>query len=552
MASAESAKQRAIVTVLQERPWIAFGFLFALQLLCLFRQNPPHLTDDAAFFLRYAENIASGHGFRWNPEEAPVWGASAPLWPPLVAGGIALGLTSLQATLAISVSLTLASTLFLGLTVHRIFGSLGVFALAPLLSINSLYSSWATSGMESPLTFLLVACALYLACIQAGGIWFGVAAGLCMVHKIDLAPLGLVLLFGVAVWRREDFWKAAAVAASIAALWYGFATWYFGSPLPNSFMQKLGANYGDVSRTWVAGRALIDGAWEVRLPCMAIGLWCLRRRPFLAVVAFSVFAIPSVAYTIKPPPEQFQWYPAAMSGGVALLAACGLAHVLKVVGSGSSVTRSALALGGLVPLGLFLHFKEEPLVRMLHSNLEWTEPPRIAAGRWVDEHTPAEARLLTRWGNPAYASRRFVYDSSFLNRRPEEGDLFEKYKPEVFIDITRQPLSEYRPRIPYRIVQVFRPQARAIVVMVRSGVPLVGVHPSDLPNHDEPPEYWEMRELARRLLAGEAADVDFLDDRALRSLRSWVDAQRQKEEVHPIVEELELRLEELDQVEAER
>jgi hypothetical protein len=56
------------------------------------RQRTPYLEDDAAFFLRYAENIAAGHGWRWNVEEPPVWGASAPLWPVPVALGIRLGL----------------------------------------------------------------------------------------------------------------------------------------------------------------------------------------------------------------------------------------------------------------------------------------------------------------------------------------------------------------------------------------------------------------------------------------------------------------------------
>src|ERR1700752_1805598 len=79
--------------------WLAFGFLFALFAQRLAYQRDPYVVDDAAFFYRYAENIAAGHGWRWNIEEPPVWGASAPLWPPVVALGIKAGLSAVDSAL---------------------------------------------------------------------------------------------------------------------------------------------------------------------------------------------------------------------------------------------------------------------------------------------------------------------------------------------------------------------------------------------------------------------------------------------------------------------
>ena len=58
---------------------------------------------------------------------------------------------------------------------------------------------------------------------------------------------------------------------------------------------------------------------------------------------------------------------------------------------------------------------------------------RSQAGRWVRDNTPSDFRVFTLWGNPAYYSRRYVYDASFLNRPYEAGNLIRKYRPEILI-----------------------------------------------------------------------------------------------------------------------
>src|SRR4051812_42708845 len=55
------------------------GFLFLCRLLRRF------VTDDAWITIRYAENLADGHGFVWNPRGPPGEGFSHP--PPLPGGG---------------------------------------------------------------------------------------------------------------------------------------------------------------------------------------------------------------------------------------------------------------------------------------------------------------------------------------------------------------------------------------------------------------------------------------------------------------------------------
>jgi len=485
--------------------WIGLVLLLAVQSFALARQRAPYLEDDGAFFLRYAENIAAGNGYRWNPGEAPVWGASAPLWPLFLAAGIEAGLTPAQSSLVWSVGFALAASLVLGLAARRVFGVVGLFALTPLLALNFLYSTWATSGLESPLTFLLVA---------------------------------------LAVWKRDRSVRALVTAGAIAGLGYGLLAWYFGTPVPNSFLRKLSTSYGNIPRTWFAQMALIAGAGWLRSSLAVAGAFALRRRPEVATVALAAVLVPTVAYTLKPPSEGFLWYPAAISGAVAFLAAGGIAFLVERVPARSwGWLRPVAASAALIALALFLEREEMPRVRGWQRFLASSIPTMRAGGEWVDEHLPADARVMTGWGHPAHASRRFVYDSSFLNRRPEDGNLREKYQPEAIIQLVQVPLEEHPVPRNYRRAKVFVPPEgshlafTAVAVFVREDVPVDGVAAkpplSDpvapvAPVAQEPllPEGWA-RALTRQLLAGASDEVPDPDPRLLRRLSELI-AQRRE------------------------
>ncbi len=517
-------------------------FLLGLQVVFFLRHHPPYFEDDAAFFLRYAENLAAGHGYRWNVEEPPVWGASAPLWPLLLAGGVKLGLTAAQASQLWSWILSLAATAVLGWVAQRAWGVLGLLALAPLLAINHLYSTWATSGMESPLTFLLIACALAAACPRAspprtGGSLLGLVAGLCLVHKVDLAPLGLALLAGTAFFRRGHLRHAALVASGVALLWYGFALWHFGSLVPNSFMRKLTANWGEESHGWFVTCALLEGAGEVRVPLMLLGLFALRKQAFLGLMAAVQVLAPSIGYSLKPPSEEFVWYAAAVSPALAFLAAGGLALLLAAVaGERGQPWRAGLAGVLLVPLGLYLFHQEIPRVRRWHAYLSSIEPPLIEAGRWIDRHAPREARVLASWGNVAHASRRFVYDGTFLNRPVEKGSLVSKYAPEVLVGSTWTGLEKYAVPGGYRVVQSFQPPASSsyrdfcVPVLFRSGVPVLDDSSAGQTSAPEQRKRAAQarRELIRRLSSGEPVEPSQVSEELLQDLEHTLAVQRRR------------------------
>lgn len=88
------------------------------------------------------------------------------------------------------------------------------------------------------------------------------------------------------------------------------------------------------------------------------------------------------------------------------------------------------------------------------------ERDRAEAGRWVNAHTPKDFKVLTYWGNPAFYSEREVIDGSFLNRKFEEGNLLEKYRPEIVVLQANPDTNPMQPNYwimdkGYKVVKVF-------------------------------------------------------------------------------------------------
>lgn len=488
---------------------LAFAVLFGLQIACLIRMRSTDLVDDSPFFFRYAENLAAGHGFRWNVEEPPVWGASAPLWPLLLAFGVKLGLAAEQANLVWSWILTLAATGLLGLVMQRLHGGLGVLALAPLLAVNFLYSFYATSGLESPLAYFLLASALAAIAFEASGLVLGVVAGLCLVHKIDFALVGLALLAGAWHWRRPVAVRTWIVAGGVALAWYGFALWHFGAVVPNSLLSKFHMVNRRIGREWFFAALLWDGGSRLLLFLAPFGLAALRRQRYLVCVTLAAFLPQLIVYTLKPPIEPYLWYAAACAPAVALLATCGLASLLRGlprVHAPDPLARTALGAAALLLVTWLLVGLERPRVAFVSRYLRSIEPLRVAAGQWIAHNTPVDARVYAFEGHVAYHSRRFVYDGSFLNRRPE-GDLIEKYQPEILVWTVALPNQVLPNFQDYRTARIFSvPGTERPVVFVLEKTP-PEVH---VPEKARPKRRWgrallaeiapEHRRAARRYL----------------------------------------------------
>ncbi len=264
------------------------------------------LCDDAYITFRMVDNVLHGHGLVWNVDER-VLPATHPLWLLLLTGVIgATGrvyLTSLGLSLLLSVAAAVAAIAAVG----RRPGAQLVLLLT--LAGSRAFTDYASSGLETPLTYLLVA--LFLGRWNRAEITraeyrrLALLAGLAALNRLDILILLLpALLVGWrAVGLREG--RRALLLGFLPLLaWESFSLWYYGFPFPNSAYAKLGAGI-PVAALLGRGAAYVTGSFatDPLTPVVILGsLLLIGVRPGLrrrrsAPVALGVMLY--LVYTIR-------------------------------------------------------------------------------------------------------------------------------------------------------------------------------------------------------------------------------------------------------------
>lgn len=239
--------------------------------------------DDAYITFRFAANLASGHGFVFNPGE-PSNGFTSPLWTlALAAVALIAGPQSLPAVAkALGVICHAAAA---GVTAGLVLDRLGrpwIAALAGLaIGANPLLVLLAVSGMETPLALFLLAVALRLYARQGLGQPFrlGAVLGLAFLARPESALLAAVIFAVEAgraarAWRRR--WRAGlrnlvfcgSAILSVAGPWMAGSWWRSGELLPPTREGKLigrlperhGITYPDLAALSAGDRARLAAA----------------------------------------------------------------------------------------------------------------------------------------------------------------------------------------------------------------------------------------------------------------------------------------------------
>lgn len=177
-----------------------------------------------------------------------VQGFTHPLWTLLLCLGPPEYLC--QYAVALGVLFTLASLVVVGAIFRRLhLGCLGFIAFCMVFFSSKSALEWSTSGVENSLTHACLAVALAAGFRQEGGAKpvFAVALGfgLLVFNRLDQCFLALpvVVYVGWLAMRTgfaRRFVKHVAVGLTPIALWFMFASVYYGYPLPNTSYAKLG------------------------------------------------------------------------------------------------------------------------------------------------------------------------------------------------------------------------------------------------------------------------------------------------------------------------
>lgn len=225
--------------------------------------------DDAYITHRSAANWLSGHGPVFNPGER-VQAFTHPLWMGLSALCQGLAGEAYFSVLVVSIGLSLLAALLLAraVAVDRWAGVLAVLAM----SASGAIVDFGTSGLETPLLYVLVGLGLAMADPAPGPRGVGAWALLCAA--VGLVRLDALLLLGPAavlclgrVGRRA--WPAAALGALPLLAWEIFSLVYYGSLVPNTALAKLNL---DIPRTELAARGMAYLADSARHDPLSLGL----------------------------------------------------------------------------------------------------------------------------------------------------------------------------------------------------------------------------------------------------------------------------------------
>lgn len=220
-------------------------FRLALLALCLIFgasawPTLPSTVDDAWISLRYARNLALGHGLVYNPGEPPVEGYTNFLWVlwsapgtvlPIHAAGWVTGWGLLFGMAAVVCAAGLGVTLC---------GKRSAWALLPaaLLALNPHVAIAATNGLETAMFLAGVLGAAWAALRVPGlGSARGWAPGLLCGALYLVRPEGIVVgavLAAQAAWTRRRL--APLLAYLLVVIPYFAGRWaWFGTLVPNTF-----------------------------------------------------------------------------------------------------------------------------------------------------------------------------------------------------------------------------------------------------------------------------------------------------------------------------
>lgn len=215
--------------------------LAGLALFLAISINLAWYSDDAYISARTSWNLAHGGGLTWNPGER-VQSFTNPLWVFLGAAAIAITDEIFVTLLVLAILLNVVNAWL----AFQLTGSGWVgFATVMLLAAAVSQMEHAVSGLENVAshTTLLFMLLTALRSREMGMTWRSDAlvasmAALLILNRLDHGLIAGPLLLLMVVERPRHIPGMLLGGLPLIA-WLGFATLYFGSPIPNTAFSKL-------------------------------------------------------------------------------------------------------------------------------------------------------------------------------------------------------------------------------------------------------------------------------------------------------------------------
>lgn len=451
--------------------WAVVGVaaLVHLGLCWLFRA---FLTDDAWISVRYAENLAAGEGFVWNPGGPRVEGFSNPLLVGVEAFAHAAGWSATGAARLLGVLGGLGCIALVYASGRAVVGERAARIAAVLTSCSAPFALWAVGGLETLLVALVLTAGTLELARPGGGRALRAAAAFSVLPW--LRPEGLVV--GAAVvalgelpgllrqaTRRRALLRIAVlggVPVLSQIVLEGLRWGVYGHLLPNSVLYKSGAGAGLAVLTKFLDQAALPVAVAV------VGAVLLRGRGRLLAVPPLVYAAGSVG-TLDSANAYSRFFMPVWPL-LALLVAVAVGFAV-----GKLPRRGRRLWGVVLPAatGAALLALPPADVRSVQGTQQRYLDCRVGAREevldWLRTTPPGTTFAISDAGLvPARAGGRSAVDNFFLN----------------------EPLIQETGRLPVsaRVALVHRRAPDVLVLASRDPERFVGYYPTDQAIHDDP------------------------------------------------------------------
>jgi len=277
------------------------------------------LFDDAMISMRYAKNLANGHGLIWNPGGEKVEGYTNLLWVLYMSIFHLLPIQESKVSLFIQITgalLLIANLYFVRKISYLISGSdtvsLGaIFLTAFYLPLNN----WTLQGMEVGLLTLIMSIAIFqvIQCLRKEKFcfWIYVLLGASTLVRIDMIVPAVGILLYLIISdpknRRKNILLGASIILFFVVIQTVFRIMYYGDILPNTYYLKM-TGYPLLLRISRGLGIFLKFIWMMNLILflLAFSVFLFRRDKFICLL-FWVFLV-QIMYSIYVGGDAWEWW----------------------------------------------------------------------------------------------------------------------------------------------------------------------------------------------------------------------------------------------------
>lgn len=199
------------------------------------------LADDAYITLRTVDNFVNGYGLRWNISER-VQTYTHALWMMTLVPVYFVTKSHYYTPLIVSWVCSIITAITIIFVIPKSFRNALIIGL--IMIFSKAYVDYSTSGLENPLTNLLLVGFFLVWMNEDGGGWrnfgLGLLAGLLALNRHD----AILLVAPALAWEilsKRSVHQIATMSIGMTPfiLWELFSLAYYGFPFPNTAYAKL-------------------------------------------------------------------------------------------------------------------------------------------------------------------------------------------------------------------------------------------------------------------------------------------------------------------------